>query len=177
MKHKKEEIARLGRGKETRSCKTFPPERKYFFIHSENSINSRHLTHCSHFSCLCGAEILRNSKYRNSVRCRGWRYQRMTCSVCNAYYIRSKKTMINIRTCNTKTSQGLAFFATRSSLRYIFTFSLLTIKLGIAIIVSWFCSPLRRRNWRNVLMALLVIISGRLIIYSGQLIYSSKHNQ
>ena len=139
-------------GKETRSCKLFPPYRKYFFIqclkrNSENSINSGHLTDCSNFSCLCGAEILRNSKYGNSVRCRGWKYQRMTCAVCNAYYIRLKKTMINIRTCNTKSSQGLAFFATRSSLRYIFSFSLLTIKLGIAITVSWFCSPLDVTFW------------------------------
>lgn len=30
VKHKKEEIAPLGRGKETRSCKIFSPERKYF---------------------------------------------------------------------------------------------------------------------------------------------------
>ena len=73
--------------------------------------------------------------------------------------------------CNTKTSQGVAFFATTSSLRYICKYCLLTIKLGIAVAVSWFCSPLRICNWRNVLIALLVIISGQLIIYSGQLIY------
>ena len=142
-------------GEETRSCKIFPLGRKYFFIqflkrNSENSINSGHFNHCSHFSRLCGTEILRNSKYGNSVRCRGWMYQRMTCAVCNAYHIRLKKIMINIRTCNTKPSQGPAFFATRSTLTYICTFSLLTIKLGIAITVSWFCSPFRRRNWRNV---------------------------